>query len=79
MMAAMCAAATGPEQAAPSPAAILSTDLGGNDLVFFDSASRQTALIAGSLTRDGPGSCRHARGENAGAAAMCEGAIRYRH
>jgi len=41
--AAVCAAA--PEDAPAPKAPILSTDLDGRDLAFFDAASRQTALV----------------------------------
>ncbi|MGA3170758.1 MAG: DUF4142 domain-containing protein [Chthoniobacteraceae bacterium] len=47
-MAGMCAAGLaqgGPEYATPAPAAILSTEISGGDLVFFTGAGPETALI----------------------------------
>jgi predicted outer membrane protein len=44
-MAAVCAAQNGPEYASPPPAAILSTEISGGDLVFFTGAGPETALM----------------------------------
>jgi len=40
---ALCAA--GPEEATPTPAPIVSTEISGSDLGFFTGAARQTALL----------------------------------